>query len=167
MPICKFLHYLLLEACTDVETSLLKPMISKVCLLRGRSGMKGAFAYVATCAYMQYTEPKKTEGRKQKTIKEELKTCSFQTRTHKDKKITLQSQHLRSGSQNTNIEAHWIPASISYTEIKTMPKPLTIIRGSLYKRAEASCNKSLGSSRKWKNNVRREERGGKKKKKPD
>lgn len=43
MLICRFLHNLLLEACTDIETSLLKPIISKVYLLRGRSGMKGVF----------------------------------------------------------------------------------------------------------------------------
>lgn len=37
---------------------------------------------------MQYMEPMKTEGRTQKSIKQELKlkTCSFQTRTYKDKK---------------------------------------------------------------------------------
>lgn len=43
MLICRFLLSLLLEACTDIETSVLKPMISKVYLLRGRSGMKGTF----------------------------------------------------------------------------------------------------------------------------
>lgn len=51
---------------------------------------------------MQYMEPMKTEGRKQKSIKQELKlkTCSFQTRTYKDKKkITLQSQLFQSVSQ--------------------------------------------------------------------
>lgn len=42
-----------------------------------------------------------------------------------------------------------------------MPKSLMIIRGSLYKQAEASCNKSLGTTRKWKINVRREVRGKK------
>lgn len=43
MLICRLLNYLFLEACTDVETSLLKPMAGKVYLLRGRSGMKSAF----------------------------------------------------------------------------------------------------------------------------
>lgn len=78
---------LLLEACTDVETSLLKPIIHKVCLLRGRSGTEGVFTSIGTCAYMQYMEPMKTEGRKQ-SIKQELKvkTRSFQTRTYKEKK---------------------------------------------------------------------------------
>lgn len=113
---------------------------------------------------MQYTKPIKTEGRKQKRIKQELKPVPSR-QGHRKTKITLRSQHFWSGSQNTNIEAHWIPTSISHTEIKTMPKPLTIARGSLYKRAGASCNKSLGSSRKWKNNMKREEGGRKKKKK--
>lgn len=49
--------------------------------------------------------------------------------------------------------------------LKPCPKTLTIIKGSLYKWPEASCNASLGSSRKWKNNVRREGRGEKRKKK--
>lgn len=56
MLICRLLNYLFLEACTDVETSLLKPMIGRVHLLRGRSGMKSAFTEVATCAHMQYIE---------------------------------------------------------------------------------------------------------------
>lgn len=38
-----------------------------------------------------------------------------------------------------------------------MPKPLMIIKGSLYERAEALYNKSFGSSRKWENNVRKGE----------
>lgn len=46
-----------------------------------------------------------------------------------------------------------------------MPKPLTIIRGSLYKRADASCNKSLGSSRKWKKQCEERGKGRKKEKK--
>lgn len=45
-----------------------------------------------------------------------------------------------------------------------MPKPLIIIiKGSLYEQAEASCNKSLGSSRKWENNVKKGEEKKKKK----
>lgn len=142
MLICRCLRYLLLEACTDVETSLLKPIIHKVCRLWGRSGTEGVFTSIATCVYMQYMEPMKTEGRKQ-SIKQELKlkTCSFQTRR---KKITLQFQLLQSVSQ-----AHWIPTSISYAEIKTTPRTLTIIKGSLYKWPEASSNTSLGSSSKW------------------
>lgn len=44
-----------------------------------------------------------------------------------------------------------------------MPKPLMIIKGSLYERAEVSCNKSLGSNRKWENNVKKGEEKRKKK----
>lgn len=112
---------------------------------------------------MQYTQPMKPEGKNQRRIKQELKfkPCSFQTRTQKNKNHPSISAS-RSGSHNTNTEVHWIPTSISHTEIKTMPKPLMIIKGSLYERAEASCNKSLGSSRKWKNNVRKGEKKRKK-----
>lgn len=38
-----------------------------------------------------------------------------------------------------------------------------IIKGSLYERAEVSCNKSLGSNRKWENNVKKGEEKRKKK----
>lgn len=108
-----------------------------------------------------YTEPIKTGGKNQKTTKEELKlkTFSFQTRTQKDK-----------NHPSISASPVWFPEhqhrspSINYTEIKTMPKPLMIIRGSLYKWAEASCNNSLGSSRKWKNNTRRVEGVGEEKK---
>lgn len=115
------------------------------------------------CTHAIYRAHEASRKKNQRRIKQELKfkPCSFQTR-HTKTKITLQSQHLRSGSHNTNTEAHWIPTSISHTEIKTMPKPLTIIKGSLYEQAEASCNKSLGSSRKWKNNMRKGEKKRKK-----
>lgn len=104
---------------------------------------------------MQRTEPMKTGGRKQKRIKQELnlKTCAFQIRTYKEKSpFNLGISDL----------VPRIPTSFSYTEIKTMPKPLTIIRGSLHKWAKASCNKSLGSPSKCKSNVRGK---GRKKKK--